>query len=69
MDQRAKYRRRRFLDNRQHFKSLGDFLLDLRRKKIKAAAIGKLARDEVIERKHKKLFFRDHARLQRLANE
>ena len=32
-------------------------------------AIGKLARDGVVERKHKSLLIRDHARLQRLANQ
>lgn len=36
-------------------------------KEIVAEAIGKLARDGVIERKHRTLVIRDHARLQRLA--
>ena len=38
-------------------------------KEIVADAIGKLARDGVVERKHKNLLIRDHARLQRLANQ
>jgi CRP-like cAMP-binding protein len=38
-------------------------------KEIVADAIGKLARDGVVERKYKNLLIRDHARLQRLANQ
>ena len=38
-------------------------------KEIVADAIGKLARDGVVERKHKNLLIRDHSRLQRLANQ
>lgn len=38
-------------------------------KEIVADAIGKLARDGVVERKHKSLLIKDHPRLQRLANQ
>jgi len=38
-------------------------------KEIVAEAIGKLARDGVVERKHRSLVIRDHARLQRLAEQ
>lgn len=38
-------------------------------KEIVAEAIGKLARDGVVERKHRSLIIRDHSRLQRLAEQ
>jgi len=38
-------------------------------KEIVAQAIGKLARDGIVERKHKNLIIKDHPRLQRLADQ